>query len=107
MKHQLVRDVAEVDVEHPDITLLRRVGKRPVMMRVLPRPLSGQMVRLMNGSVLVILCIDQLHIAVVFLGLLVHQLKDTRDTCKAECNHRDLHGCLADGLRQLPGHGQK
>ena len=48
-----------------------------------------------------------MHIAVIFFCLLINELKHTACTCQAHGNHRHLHGCLTNGLRQLTSHAEE
>ena len=75
-----------------------------VLLRHFPGPDIAAVGHLFQGAVLLLLNVHQGHIALVHLGLLVHQLKDALCTGHTHDHQVDLLGHLADGAGELTGH---
>ena len=74
-----------------------------VLLRYLPGPQVGMLVGLMEGTILVEGHIHQSHGAVVLLGRLIHQIKDTLGAGQSHDHRVELLGDLADGVGQALG----
>ena len=106
VQHLVVGRVAKVNVVHDQVATQRHVldltGRA---VRVLPRPHAGVMVGLLELPGLgVYLRVDERHVTLVGLGLLVEQLKDTLGAGEAHDHGVDLHRDLADLAAELLGH---
>ena len=83
MQDDLVVTVAEVNLIKYDISLQLHIGRRiRILVIMLPCPDAGPFLTFMQRPVRILFRIDKLHITVVHLGLLVHQLKETVCTRK-------------------------
>ena len=76
-------------------------------MRVAPCPLAGVLLGGGYGAVLVDFGIDERNVAVVNLGLFVHQRKNASGARHCHDDGVDLLGDLVDVPRKLLGHGKK
>ena len=101
MQNDLLLIIAEINILKDDVTLQLGVAGLSVSTHMLPRPGAGGLVRLGDGIVRQIFRVDQRHIALVDLGLLVQQGKDTRTAGQCHDDRVQLHGDLADGLVEL------
>ena len=88
--------IAEVHVVEVDLALELGVGDRAILVRVLPGPEVGALVRLLERAILGALGIDKRDIAVVLFRLLVEKREDALGTGKAHDDEVDLMGDLAD-----------
>ena len=90
MQNDLIRIIAEVHIVKAHIAAQLRVGRRTILMRMLPRPDTGFIRRLDEAAFVVVACIDERYIAVVDLRFLVHQLKDTLRACERHDDRIEL-----------------
>ncbi len=108
VEHRLFRHIAKVHVPHGDVALELGVGDGAVgLMGMPPGPVAGALLALRNGAVGGDGSVDQGHIAVIFLGGLVHQLKDPLRAGQSHDDGVDLVADLGDGLVEGPGQGQE
>ena len=91
------RHIAKVYIGKGDVAFQLVVGGSAVVVRVLPCPDAGALVRLHQLVVAVILGVDQRDIALVGLALFVHHLEDTLGTGQSHDDAVGLHGHLTDG----------
>ena len=104
MQHGLLRHIAKVHVLHGDVALELRIGDGAVpLVGMLPGPVAGVLGALVDGAVRIHMGIDQGHVALVLLGLLVHQGEDALGTGQRHNNGVDLVGDLGDGHIEAPG----
>ena len=105
MQNDLIRVITEIHIEEADIAADLRVGGGAVLVRVLPRPDVGLFRGFNEFAVLVVLGVNESNVAVVYLRLLVHQLKDTLGTGKRHNDGvellRNLRYRLGERLGQL------
>ncbi len=98
----LLGRVAKVHRVHLERALELGVGDGAVLpVRVTPGPDVGALVAGLNGAVGQLAGVDQLHVAVILLGLLVHEGKDALRAGGGLRHKGDLLGDLRDGLREL------
>ena len=99
MQDGLLRRVAEVHPVEGDVALELFIGDRAVrLMRVLPRPDAGFLFGLGEGAVRILDGVDELDIALIGLGRLIH---DIEHALGARGGHDDAVELLAhahDGL---------
>ena len=96
--------VGKVHLGEAHVTLQQGIGEGAVSVGMLPRPAAGVAVGFGDGAVLRHDGVDQRHVAVVHLGLLVHQLKQTLGTRQTHGDVVDLLGHLIDVAGELLGH---
>ena len=105
VQNDLIRVITEIHIEEADIAADLRVGGGAVLVRVLPRPDVGLFRGFSEFAVLIVLGVNESNVAVVYLRLLVHQLKDTLGTGKRHNDGvellRDLRYRLGERLGQL------
>ena len=98
MQHNLVLGISEVHIVQDHAALQLGVGHRSVLMGMLPGPQVGLDRRFGQLPVLVLHRVDQLHIAVVRLRLLVHQIEDTGCAGRGVDHKVNLLAHLGDGV---------
>ena len=99
VENQLVFVVAEVHTIKDHTALQASVCDGTVrLVGMLPGPHIGALSALRELSVGVLFRVDQLHIALVLLRLLIHEIKDTGGTGGGSDHEVDLHAHLGDGL---------
>ena len=102
VQHHLVGVVAEVDVVKHDFAAELLVGDGAVgLVRVLPSPDVGALFGLVDFVVRAFLGVDELDVALVLLGHLIHELKDSLRAGSGGDDEVDLHGELAYRLVKL------
>ena len=106
VQHDLIRHIAEVHVKEPDIALHPGIGDCAVSVGMFPRPHACAVVGLRENAVL-LLGIDQRHIALVGLRLFVQQFEDTSCAGKRHNDCTRLLGNLADGHGKAAAQLQK
>ena len=107
MQNDLLLIIAEINILKDDVTLQLRVAGLSVSTHMLPRPCAGGLVRFGDGIVRQIFRVDQRHIALVDLRLLVQQGKDTRTACQRHDDRVQLHRNLGDRLVEALVEGQE
>ena len=99
VQHQLVLVVAEVHAVEHDAALQLGVGDAAVgLVRVLPGPGVGALGDLGDLAVGALLGVHELDVALVGLGLLVHEVEHTLRAGGGGDDEVDLHADLGDGL---------
>ena len=99
MQHQLIRVVPKVDVVEDDLALQLGVGDGALgPVRVLPGPDIRALLGLDELAVTVELRVHELDVALVLLGLLVHEVEDALRAGGGGDDEVNLHGELAYGL---------
>ena len=99
VEYRLFRHIGKVYTVHNDIALQLGVGNRAVcLMGMLPGPVAGASSGFRNGAVGADVGIDQRHIPLVGLRLLVHQLKHTLRAGQCHDDGVDLVADLGDGV---------
>ena len=97
VQHDFVLGVAKVHiVKHHvsgELLIIRRIG---ILMIMLPRPGAGALLRLGEHAVL-LFGIDQRHIALIGLRLLIQQAEHTLRTGQRHDHAVELHAHLVDG----------
>ena len=73
MQHDLVLDIAEIDLVHRDFALERGISHAAGAVGMLPSPHTGMLVGLLDLAVRTGLCVYKGNVAVVHLGLLVDE----------------------------------
>ena len=105
VQDDLIRIIAEIHIKEADIAADLCIGGGAVLVRMLPRPDVGLFRGFNEFAVLVVLGVDESNVAVVYLRLLVHQLKDTLGTGKRHNDGvellRNLRYRLGERLGQL------
>ena len=108
MKHRFLRHIAKVHVRHGDVALQLRVGHGAVcLVGMLPGPMTGALFGFRNIALVVDFRVDQSDIALVLLGLLVHQLKNPLGAGQSHDDGVDLVGHLGNGHIEGAGQGQE
>ena len=108
MQDHLVIPVSEVDAVEGDIAFQGLIGGRILrLVIVLPRPLSRMPVRLDDLPVCIALTVDQHDIAVVRLGLCVHELENALRAGQGHDDTVELHADLVDRHGETPVQGQE
>ena len=103
MQDGVVGRVAKVDVGQAYVTLERGVGDAAVVVRVLPGPQVGALVRLDQLALRVAPCVHQGDVTLVGLRFLAHEAKDALRSREAHDHEVDLLGHLPDGPREALG----
>ena len=107
VEHRLARHILKVHVEQPHIAGQLGVGDGAVgLVGVLPGPGPGPLLTLHKLTVL-FGGVDKSDIALVLLGLLIHQLEDPLRAGQTHHHGVDLVGHLADVAHELAGHVQE
>ena len=107
MEHLLALLIGEVDVHHAHVAAQQGVGQRAVAVGMTPGPMPGVLLGLGDGPVLADAAVDQRDIALVGLGLLIHQLKYTLGARRGHDDGVDLLRESVDVTGKLLGHVQK
>ena len=95
MQHVLALNVGKVDVGQAHVAAQGSIGQAAVAVRVLPCPFAGALCCLGQAAVRVLGDVYKSDIAVVCLGLLIHQGKDA--PCTRTC-HDDGVYLLGEGI---------
>ena len=99
VEDQLVFVIAEVHVLKDHAALQTGVGDGALrLVGVFPGPYVGALGALIQTALRVLPGVDQLHIALVLFGGLVHQVKDTLGAGSGGDHKVDLHAHLGDGV---------
>ena len=104
----LLSVVGEVDILHDQFATQARVGDGAVsLVRVAPGPDSRAFLGRLESAVGQLARTHEGHVALVLLGLLVDEGKHAARTRHTHGDHGDLHGHLADRLREVTDHAQE
>ena len=99
MEDQFVFVVTEVHSVKDHAALQASVGDGAIrLVGVLPSPDIGALGALRELSIGILFGVDQLHIALILLRLLIHKIKDTGGTGGSSDHKVDLHAHLGDRL---------
>ena len=95
MQYVLALDIGKIDVGQAHVAAQGSIGQAAVAVRVLPRPFAGALCCLGQAAVRVFGDVHESDVAVVCLGLLIHQGKDAP---RARTCHDDGVYLLGEGI---------
>ncbi len=107
VQHGLAFLVAKVHILQAHVALQQRIGKAAIGLRLLPGPVAGVTGRFRDGAVRSHHRIDQRHLALILLRLLVHQVEDAARAGQTHDDGVDLLGKLVHIASELLGHVQE